>query len=100
MTQTYLFSIEIRTIEPSLNNPLADSVVTIFCDPQNNCFIGSSLDQVKTAIIGAIPHLGTNFRHPFFFNVQILPGDKLDALIASSTENLPPGLRQRITQQN
>ena len=83
MTQTYLLSIEIRTIEPSLNNRDPDSVVTIFCDPQDNCFIGSSLDQIKTAILGAIPHLGTNFRHPLFFNVQILPGDQTDALIAS-----------------
>ena len=100
MPPTYLLSIEIRTIEPSSNNLDPDSVITIYCDRHNNCFIGSSLDQIKTAIIGTIPHLGTNFRHPLFFNVQILPGDKLDALIASSTENLPPGLRQRITQQN
>jgi hypothetical protein len=83
MTQIYLLSIEIRTIEPSLNNRDPDSVVTIFCDSQDNCFIGSSLEQVKTAILGAIPHLGTNFRHPLFFNVQILPGNQTDALIAS-----------------
>lgn len=100
MTPTYLLCVEIKTIEPSLNNPAPNSTLTIFCDPQNNCFVGSGLRQIKTAILSTIPHLGSNFRHPLFFNVQILPGDKVDALMASSAENFSPGLRQRITKQN
>jgi hypothetical protein len=100
MTQTFLLCVEIKTIESSLNNPAPDSTLTIFCDPQNNCFVGSDLDQVKTAILGAIPHLGTNFRYPLFFNLQIKSGDQLDALMASAVETLPPGTRRRITKQN
>jgi hypothetical protein len=97
MSPTFLLSVEIRTIEPSLNNPDPNSVITIYCDPQDNYFIGSSLEQVKIAILSAIPHLGTNFRHPLFFNVQILPGDRRDAFIAS-TQTPSPRLRQRFSK--
>jgi hypothetical protein len=69
MTQTYLLSVEVKTFEPSLNNPRPDSLLTIFRDPQGNYFLGSNLDAVKTAILASIPHLGTNFRYPLFLNV-------------------------------
>jgi hypothetical protein len=102
MTQTFLICVEIKTIEASLNNPAPDSTLTIFCDPQNNCFVGSDLDQVKTAILGAIPHLGTNFRYPLFFNLQIKSGDRTDALINSikHQQALLPRRRLRQTRNN
>lgn len=99
MDQTYLLSVEIKTIEPSRNNLDPNSVITIYYDPQDNCFIGSNLEQVKTAILSAIPHLGTNFRYPLLFNVQIESGDQTDAFIAS-TQTSSPRLRQRMTKQS
>ena len=100
MTQTYLLSVEIKTIKPNLNDLEAHSTLTIFCNSQDQCFIAKGLDEIKTAIIGAIPHLGTNSRHPLLFDVQILPGDKTDALIASCEPPNSPTVRRRLCGYN
>jgi hypothetical protein len=101
MTQTHLLSVEIKTIDSQSNHLDVPSNLVIFCDPQGNCFIAQGLDQIKAAIIGAIPHLGTNSRHPLLFNVQILPGDHADALIFSieREKNQLPGRRLRYAKR-
>lgn len=94
MSPTFQLSVEIRAIEPSRNHPNPNSTLVIFYDPQDSYSLGSNLDELKTAILATIPHLGTNFRYPLFFNLQILPGDRRDAFIAS-TQTPSPRLRQR-----
>ena len=102
MTQTHLLSVEIKTIDSQSITLDAPSNLVIFCDSQDDCCIAQGLDQIKAAIIGAIPHLGTNSRHPLLFNVQILPGNKTDALIASIEHRTTqlPGRRFRQTRNN
>ncbi|MBW4532522.1 MAG: hypothetical protein KME09_01150 [Pleurocapsa minor HA4230-MV1] len=101
MPPTFLLSVEIRTIEPQSDHHQADSTLTIFCD-KHNCCIATGLEQIKAAIIGTIPHLGTNSRHPLLFSVQIKPGNGIDALLDSieHRQALLPGRRLRQTRIN
>jgi hypothetical protein len=71
-------------------------------DTQDNYFFATGIDRIKSAILGTIPHLNSNFRYSLSFQLQIIPGNRTDGLIASNTENLPPGSRQRqrSTKQN
>jgi hypothetical protein len=64
--------------------------------------MGKGLEQIKSAIFGTIPHLGTNSRHPLLFNVQIKSGNQSDALINSieHQQALLPGRRLRQTRNN
>jgi hypothetical protein len=73
--------------------------MTVFQDSANKYHLATGIKQIESAIIDSIPHLGSNFRHPLLFNVQqvdctsclrssvprlqILPGDNIDALMAS-----------------
>ncbi len=41
------------------------------------------IELIVKAILEAIPCLGSNYRHPLLFNVQVLPGDEIDAYLAS-----------------
>ncbi|MEY2833605.1 MAG: hypothetical protein RLZZ574_2864 [Cyanobacteriota bacterium] len=62
----------------------------------------TGIDRIKSAIIDSLPHLDSNFRYSLSFQLHIVPGDMLDALITSNAENLPPETRRRkrITRQN
>ena len=97
MTQTHLLSVEIKTIDSQSITLDAPSNLVIFCDSQDDCCIAQGLDQIKAAIIGTIPQIGTNSRHTLLFNVQIEYGDRIDALIAS-IEDKTPQPPEQITQ--
>ena len=97
MSTTYLLSVEIKTFEPESDQLDVPSNLVIFCDSQDDCCIAQGLDQIKTAIIGTIPQIGTNSRHTLLFNVQIEYGDRIDALIAS-IEDKTPQPPEQITQ--
>ena len=76
MTQTHLLSVEIKTLEPSLIDLDVHSSLVIFCDPRGNHFLAKGLDDITTAIIDSIPHLGTNFRYPLLFQIEIISGPR------------------------
>ena len=48
--------------------------------------------QIRSKIIEVV-RLGSNYRHPLLFDVQIVPGDGTDAIIAS-TERSPKRKRK------
>ena len=52
-----------------------------------------SIDTIKSAVIDGIVHLGSNFRHPLLFDVQVVPGDELDA--AEPNPDKPPSKSRR-----
>ena len=85
--------IEIKTMD----NPGLDSsqlaTLTAFSN-SNQIYLGSEIEPIKLAILDAIVHLGSNYRHPLLFNVQVLPGDKMDAYM-SSIRHSKSGLRRR-----
>lgn len=97
----HLLILEIRTQASSPPQELdLLPIMTIMQDAHHNYFFATGIDRIKSAIIDSLPHLGTNYRYPLSFQLQIITGDRIDALIASSTENLPPGRRQRFTKKN
>jgi hypothetical protein len=100
MTEHFL-SLEIRTqASPPPIELEVLPMITIMQDTHNHYFIATGIETITTAIIDSIPHLGTNFRYPLLFQIEIIPGDRLDALIASFTQTPSPRLRQRISKQN
>ena len=88
--------LEIKTFEPESDQLDVPSNLVIFCDSQDDCCIAQGLDEIKTAIIGTIPQIGTNSRHPLLFNVQIEHGDHIDALIASIEHKTPQPPEHRL----
>ena len=69
--------IEIKTMD----NPGFDSsqLSTIkFFETTDKYQINLNYKQIGSAIIDAILRLGSNYRHPLHFDVQVLPGDELD----------------------
>ena len=85
--------VEIRTINnPGLNRSQL-STLTAFSDSKQ-LYLSSNLESIKSAILDAIVHLGNNFRHPLLYDVQIIPGNEMDATIASIDYN-PKAHRQK-----
>lgn len=78
-----ILTIEIRTMDNPGFDSTQLSTLTAFSDSSNNLYLASNLKPLKPLILEAIIHLGSNYRHPLLFNVQVLPGDEIDALIAS-----------------
>ena len=83
MNQKYLLQVEIKAFEFTQDDLDKRPTIFILCDRQDNCYIATGIKEIKTAIIGAIPHLGSNYRHPLLFDVQILPGEEMDAYLTS-----------------
>ena len=66
MTQ-YLLGIEfqslgIREIPPNLFSPIP--TITIYVDSEGNYHFATGIEEIKKVILGMIPHLGSNYRHP------------------------------------
>ncbi|WP_036486820.1 hypothetical protein [Myxosarcina sp. GI1] len=82
MTQKLLM-VEIRTLQ----NPDIDietlPTITIYHDSQDNYFMSSGIEEIKNAVEGMMPHLGTNCRQSLFFAVEIVRGNELYAFLDS-----------------
>ena len=78
----HLLGINIQT----LGNQKIDSdlipTITIFQDKSGNYHFATGIEEIQTIILGMIPHLGNRYAHAQTFNIQILPGDWLDAYFA------------------
>jgi hypothetical protein len=81
--QSPILIVEIRIVDRVDFDPAQVSSMTVFQDSASKYHLATGIKKIESAIVAAIPHLGNNFRHPLLFNVQILPGDKIDALMAS-----------------
>ena len=83
MTQLQYLSIEVKTLANPDVDPETLPTITIYQDSQDNCFLAMEIDTIKNAVLGMVPHLGTNCRYPLLFSVRLLPGTETDALLAS-----------------
>lgn len=99
MSQHFL-SLEIRTQASPPMELESIPIITIMQDTHNNYFFATSIDLIKSAILGTIPHLDSNYRYPLLFQIQIIPGNRADALMASieSERAKLAGQRQRATK--
>ena len=75
--------IEIKTIDSGSFDTQQLEKMIIYQDHRNKYFLSTGVERIKTAILDAIPRLGSNYRHPLLFGVQIFPGDAIDAQLAS-----------------
>ena len=75
--------VEVRTIEHSNFDPVQTSPLIVYQDASSNYYLATGNFQPKRAIQAAIPHLGSNYRHPLLFDVQVLPGSRISAFLAS-----------------
>ena len=69
--------------------------LTAYTDSQY-LYWNEDIEQLDSAILDAIINIGSNYRHPLLFNVQVLPGDEIDAIIASGNN---PRARSRSLKQ-
>jgi hypothetical protein len=99
----HFLSLEIRTqaSTPPIELEVLP-IITIMQDTHNNYFFATGIDPIKSAILGTIPHLDSNYRYPLLFQIQIIPGDRTDTLIATIEHERAKlaGQRQRATKQN
>jgi len=69
--------IEIKTLE----NPGFDSsqlsTITLLGNP-DNYQVALNCQLLRSAIVDAVLRLGSNYRHPLLFDVQILPDNETD----------------------
>ncbi|WP_036486556.1 hypothetical protein [Myxosarcina sp. GI1] len=99
MSQLQYLSIEVKT----LANPDVDlktlPTITIYHDSQNNYFLTLDPEKLKDAVLGMVPHLGTNCRYPLLFSVRLLPGTETDSVVASKTSSKRRRRRSRVNTQ-
>ncbi len=99
MTQLQFLSIEIKTLANPDVNPETLPTITIYQDPQDHYFLAMEIDTIKNAVLGMVPHLGTNCRYPLLFSVRLLPGTETDAVVASKTSSKRRRRRSRFNTQ-
>ena len=90
-SQGRIIVLEIRTIDnPGFDQAQISSLV--LREAENGfCLESSWIDSISSAITDAIVHLGSNYRHPLYFDVQVLPREDIDTTIDST----PPKRRRR-----
>lgn len=91
--------VEIKTVESVSINPEQLNPMVIYRDPSNNYFVSTGIERLHKAITEAIIRLGSNYRHPLYFDVQVLPGDEMSAFVSSQNRQ-SPNRRVRKTKNN
>ena len=77
-----LIIVEIRIANETDYDPSQVQQLTIYRDPDNHYHSDNKMKEIKRAMGDAIVHFGNNFRHPLLYDVQVVPGDEMDALMA------------------
>lgn len=85
--------VEIRTIDnPGFDSSQINSIT--IDEVGGELFLDFSfLDSIASAVFDGVVSLGSNFRHPLLFFVQVVPGN-------SQKSNKPPSRRRRRRRQN
>jgi len=66
--------IEIKTAEnPDLDSSQLSKLT--FQNDRDILHLNSDIEQIKSAIENAVLRLGSNYRHPLYFNVQVIPDE-------------------------
>ncbi|WP_216595681.1 hypothetical protein [Myxosarcina sp. GI1] len=99
MTQAHLLLLEVKTIDNSDVDHETLPTITIYQDSQDNYFLAMEIDTIKRAVLGMVPHLGTNCRYPLLFSVRLLPGTETDSVVASKTSSKRRRRRSRFNTQ-
>ena len=97
MVQSQLL-VEIRTFNQPF--PESDDIpsITIYHDSHDNYFMSSGIEEIKNAVLGMVPHLGTNCRYPLLFSVRLLPRTESDAIDSSVSSSKPRRRRSKFNR--
>ena len=87
-----LLIVEIRIADETDFDPSQVQPITIYQDARNYYHSTNQMKEIKRAMGDAVIHLGNNFRHPLIYDVQVVPGDEVDAVM---TSDLKPNARRR-----
>ena len=88
--------VEVKTVENSRFDPAQTSPLIVYQDASSNYYLATGNSQIEAAILAAIPHLGSNYRHPLLFDVQVLPGSRISAFVASLNNQQSPNSKRRV----
>ena len=72
--------VEIRTMDNSNLEPSQISSITVY-ENSGSYYLTLDLSQIRAVIIEAVKtiiSLGNNYRHPLYFDVQIVPGSGME----------------------
>ena len=86
--------VEVKTVENSHFDLAQTSPLIVYQDASSNYYLATSNSQIEQAILAAIPRLGSNYRHPLLFDVQVILGDESEAFVASIKQS--PNSRSRV----
>ena len=74
MNPQRILVIEIKTIDnPGLDDSQISTIT--FHQETGKLYLRSHVEQVRSAITDAVVHLGSNYRHPLHFDVQVIPDE-------------------------
>jgi len=91
-----LLIVEIRVVNETDFDPSQVVPITFYQDARNQYHSANDLKEIKRAMADAVVHFGNNFRHPLLFDVQVVPGDEVDAAIASVDSRQRKGRKRRV----
>lgn len=89
-----LLIVEIRIADETDFDPSQVVPITIYQDDRNHYYSTDRMKEIKRAMGDAVVNFGNNFRHPLLYDAQVIPGDEIDAVMASMNRNFNT-LRQR-----
>ena len=92
--------VEIKTIDSASFNVGQLRKMLIYQDSSRNCFVSIGVEEIKRAIIEAIPHLDRNYHHSLSFDVQVIRGNESDAIIASADNSSGKRRRRRRSREH
>ena len=95
MNQRKLLIVEIRIANETDYDPSQVQSLTIYRDSENHYHSNNQMNEIKRAMGDAIVYFGNNFRHPLLYDVQVVPGGEMDAVMASIERHPNAHLRRR-----
>lgn len=91
-----LLIVEITIANETDFNPSQVVPITIYQDARNHYHSTNQMKEIKRAMGDAIVYFGNNFRHPLIYDVQVVPGDRMDAMMASDDSRQMHKRRRRV----
>ena len=90
-----LLIVEIKIAHETDFDPSQVQSLIIYQDARSQYHSNNQMIEIKRAMGDAIVHFGNNFQHPLLYDVRVVPGDEMDALMALDDSFSFSGRRRR-----
>lgn len=91
-----LLVVEIRIADETDFDSSQVVPLTVYQDACSYYHSHNQMVEIKRAMGDAVAYFGNNFRHPLLYDVRVVPGDEMDAIIASSNNSRTRSVERRI----